>query len=596
MTGRLSGLALTLFLAFASSANAAPTYADLVILHADVHTMEDAAPRATAVAAQDGRIVAVGDDAGVRPMIGPRTRVIDAGGRVVLPGFIDTHMHPRALFDELGPYGDLDLTPEGGVISREALFAKLRAKAAVTPPGQTITGRGYNDNLVGGHPTARELDAVTPGHPVILRHSSGHRALVNTLALTGAGITAATKDPAGGRLVRGPDGEATGIVLESASGLFSRLRDTVPKPDRAAVIAAYRKQFDAFMAQGLTSIAVAGTSPDELEVFRALLQSGMPVQIYAMIRNDRVDWLLDNRNKPEWQVSGLTLRSVKMFHGNSLSGRTAWLYEPYEHDHSYYGLPPRMSQPELNAAVQKAHDAGLQIAVHSNGDREIDMTLTALEAAQTRNPRADPRHRIEHASVVNAGILARVKQDGVALAPHSYIINHGEKMEEFGAARWPWMHPNKRALALGIPIGGNSDYPVSPAMPLERIQSLVTMRARSSGKIYGEGQQLTVEQAVRAWTLGSATLQFEEGEKGSLKPGKRADLVILSGDPWATDPEEIETIKVDATVIDGAVVFERRRQRTPDLTQRATPQTIYPASRRPPCPLSPPNRRHATPW
>lgn len=559
MRARLPELALTLLLALAPGAHAAPTYADLVILHADVHTMEDAAPRASAVAAQGGRIVAVGDDARIRPLIGPGTRVIDAGGRVVTPGFIDTHMHPRALFDELGPYGDLDLTPEGGVTSREALFAKLRAKAAVTPAGQTITGRGYNDNLVGGHPTARELDVVTPRHPVILRHSSGHRAVVNTLALTGAGITAGTKDPVGGQLVRGPDGEATGIVLESAARLFNVLRDTQPRPDNAAVVAAYRKQFDAFIEQGLTSVAVAGTGPEELEVFRTLLQSGMPVRIYAMIYGDRVDWLLENRNRPEWQVDGLTLRAVKMFHGNSLSGRTAWLYEPYAHDHTYYGLPPRMSQAELNAAVQTAHDAGLQIATHSNGDREIDMTLTAYEAAQARNPRADARHRIEHASVVNAGILSRVKRDGVALAPHSYILNHGEKMEEFGAARWPWMHPNKRALDLGIPIGGNSDYPVSPALPLERIQSLVTMRARSNGKVYGDGQQLTVEQAVRAWTLGSATLQFEEGEKGSLKPGKRADLVILSADPWTADPETIEAIKVDATVIGGKVVYERKR-------------------------------------
>jgi hypothetical protein len=251
------------------------------------------------------------------------------------------------------------------------------------------------------------------------------------------------------------------------------------------------------------------------------------------------------------------MRAVKLFHGNSLSGRTAWLYEPYANDPAYYGLPPRMSQAELNAIVKQVHDAGLQAAIHSNGDREIDMVLAAFAAAQEANPRQDARHRIEHASVVNQQILDRIKRDSIAIAPHSYELNHGEKFEEFGSHRWELMHPNKRALDMGIPAGGNSDHPVSPPHVMQRIESLVTRRARSNGKVYGPGQRVSVDQALHLWTMGSAFLQFEEDEKGSITPGKRADIVILSADPASVEPENIETIDVVTTIIGGKIAFER---------------------------------------
>jgi predicted amidohydrolase YtcJ len=532
--------------------------ADLVIVNARVKTMDLAQPAATAVAVTGGRIAQVGDDRALRALVGPGTQVIDAQQRVVLPGFIDTHMHPRPVFNEMSAFGLLDLTPEGGVASRDALLAKIAAKAAVTPKGALIAGRGYNDNLVGGHPDARALDAVSPDHPVILTHSSGHRQVVNSLALSMAGVTAATKDPAGGRFERDSKGKPTGIVLERASSAFSALRAAQAKPDDAAFLAALSQEFRNFVSYGVTSIADAGTDPGRLEDYRALINAGMPVQIYAMLSSSELDWLIAHRADPEWRVPGLKMNAVKVFHGNSLSGRTAWLYEPYAHDPHYYGEPVARPQAELDALILRIHQAGLQAAVHSNGDREIDMVLTAYERAQATTPRSGARHRIEHASVVTAPILARIKADNVALAPHSYVLNHGEKMEEFGAARWEWMHPNKRALALGIPVGGNSDHPVSPPFVMQRIESLVTRRARSNGKVYGPDQTISPDEALRIWTMGSAYLQFEETEKGSISPGKRADLVMLSEDPNAVAADDIETIKVMMTVIGGEIVFDRR--------------------------------------
>jgi predicted amidohydrolase YtcJ len=531
--------------------------ADLVIINANVKTMDPARPSASAVAVAGERILFVGDAAAARALAGPAARVIDARGATLTPGFIDCHIHPRPVFDEMGPFGTLDLTPEGGVTSREKLLAKIAAKAAVTPKGAPILGRGYYDNLVGGHPDAKTLDAVSPDHPVILTHSSGHRSVVNSRALAEAGVTRDTPDPAGGGFGRDKAGDPTGIVLERASGAFSAVRARAPKADPEALREGYMREFRTFVSHGITSIGDAGANPDKIAIYRDLLRAGMPVQIYAMLRADHIDWLIQNQNAPEWRQPGLTLRSIKLFHGNSLSGRTAWLYEPYAHDPTYFGMPPRMSQAELNAVVQRVHDAGLQAAIHSNGDREIDMVLNAFDAAQASKPRADARHRIEHASVVNPAILNRIKRAGVAVAPHSYEINHGEKFEDYGAHRWNWMHPNKSALDMGIPAGGNSDHPVSPPIVMERIESLVTRRARGNGKVYGENQRLSADQAIFLWTMGSAHLQFEEADKGSISVGKRADLVLLSSDPARVAPDDIEKIQVAATIIGGKVAFER---------------------------------------
>jgi predicted amidohydrolase YtcJ len=549
----LAALAILFVFGPANSAMAAP---DLVILDGKVLTMEANQNRATAIAVEGGIITHVGSTRSVRALIGPSTQVIDAKGRTIVPGFIDSHMHPRAQFDELGPYGRLDLTPEAGVVTRADLYAKLRAKIAVTPPGQLIVGSRYQDDLIGGHPTAAQLDVIAPDHPVILVHSSGHRRSVNTLALKASGINDQTPNPPGGAIERDAAGKATGIILESVPG-FQPLYDALPTPSPADELAAYRREFQMFLSHGIVGIGDAGASPEKVDIYRSLLRDGLPVRVYVMISSGSIDWLLANRGKPEWQVPGLTLNTVKLFHGNSLSGRTALLYEPYAHDHTYYGIAPRRSQEEINALVRKVHDAGLQVAIHSNGDREIDMTLDAIAAALAANPRTDHRHRIEHGSVAPLPILQRMRSLGVGLAPHSYILNHGEKLKDFGAARWDHIEPNRTAIALGIPVGGNSDHSVSPPIVMQRIESLVTRRARSNGQVYGPSQRISVEQALRTFTLGSATLQFEDDTHGSIRVGKQGDVVILSTNPLTINTENLETIAVDYTIIDGKVAYRR---------------------------------------
>ena len=537
-------------------------FADLVVLNGKIRTLSDQHEEVEAVAVRGPRIFAVGRDAELEKLIGPKTQIVDAAGRVVLPGFIDTHMHPRPAFDEMGPFGWLDLRPEGGVTSRATLIEKLRAKLNLTPAGTLVIGFGYNDNLVDGHPAANVLDPLSPDHLVVLLHSSGHRSVANTPAMNAAGITDETPNPPGGEIVRDQSGRATGEFLERIPEMGSLLA-RLPQADEPATQEAFQREFRMFARHGITSIADAGVTPEKLNQYRSIIADGMPIRIFAMVSDSHLDWLVANRVTSEWASSPIKIDAIKLFHGNSLSGRTAWLYEPYTHDPDYYGIPPGRSQKDLDALVQRIHDAGLQLAIHANGDREIDMVLEAIENAQAHNPRPDPRHRIEHGSVVNARILDRMLAANVSLAPHSYVLNHGEKMEEYGEQRWNWMHANKSALDLGIPVGGNSDHGVSPPNVMERVQSMVTRRARSNGKVYGAAQRVTVHEALWIWTMGSATLQHEEQEKGSLAPGKLADIIILGADPFTADPEALHSITVDITIIGGRVVYDRAKKEAP---------------------------------
>jgi hypothetical protein len=230
---------------------------------------------------------------------------------------------------------------------------------------------------------------------------------------------------------------------------------------------------------------------------------------------------------------------------------------PGAHRPDYFGVPPARSQEALNKLILSVHEAGLQACVHSNGDREIDMLVAAFENALARKPRSNHRHRIEHCSVVTDELLHRIKMPGLVVVPHAYIWEHGDKMENYGAWRWDWMHAARSMLDRGIPIAGHSDSPVSAADPLLRLQDMVT-RTSAEEKVYGAKQGITAAEALRVWTLGGAFAEFAEDRKGSIEPGKLADFVVLSADPTQEKPERIKDIVVEKTFIGGRMVFERQ--------------------------------------
>jgi predicted amidohydrolase YtcJ len=557
MMQRLAWLLIPAFavLLFSNAAEAVEP-ADLVIRRANVLTMSAERPRATAFAIRAGKFIAVGSEDDVQPLIGKGTAVLELGGKTVLPGFIDAHVHPRPIFPVDSRWYTVDVGP-GAIKTMDELIAALKRKAAITPAGAWVTGFGYQETKLGRHPSRQDLDRASTKHPILIRHSSGHLSACNSLALERAGVNGQTKDPPGGQFERDVNGEPTGVLKEQAAAAVRQANPMTEDPPEADLIAAYRTCLQRFVRRGLTSVHAAGTDPRTADRLAKAQAGNSPVRLYIMLREDRLDEAVRRKRLQKPDEAQVRFGAIKLFHGNSLSGQTCWLSKPYAHRKDYFGIPPARPQSALNQTIRAIHEAGLQACVHTNGDREIDMVLDAFAAALARSPRPNHRHRLEHCSVVNETIQSRIKQLGLVVVPHSYVYEHGDKMENYGPDRWDWMLPNRSLLDLGVPVAGHSDYPVSAADPLLRIQDMVTRRS-AEGKVYGLKQRTTVEQALRVWTLGGAYASFEEEVKGSIERGKLADFVVLTADPTRVEADRIKDIAIERTVIGGRGVFSRK--------------------------------------
>jgi len=526
--------------------------ADLIVVNANVITVDPSRPQAEAFAVENGRISAVGSNAEIRRLAGASTRVLDLQGKTVTPGFNDVHLHPRAVFPDDSPYSTPWLGPDK-VRNMDDLIAALKKKAGNTPKGMLVRGDRYDDVSLGRFPTRHDLDKASTDHPISISHASGHVTSVNSYILEASGITKDTKDPPGGAFDRDPDGTPNGVIRESASRLLKR-GSAVPVPPEEE-IAALVRCFREYAARGITSAGVAGGSPQTFSQLEAARKAGNPVRVGFMFFETHFPALSGVGLKSGFGDGFLRLTSLKVFHGNSLSGRTCWVSEEYSDRPGYFGIPPARSQEDLDKAFQQMHDAGWQIATHSNGDREIDMVLTAIERAQAHDPRPDARHRIEHASIMNQALLERAKKAGVILVFHSYMWEHGEKLESYGEKRLAMMHAYRTAIDMGIHVAGHSDSTVSAADPLLRIQDMVT-RKGSNGKVYGGNQRVSVDEAIKVWTLDGAYATFEEKIKGSITAGKLADFVVLRQDPRRVNPDTIKDIVVDSTYVDGECVWQ----------------------------------------
>jgi predicted amidohydrolase YtcJ len=319
-------------------------------------------------------------------------------------------------------------------------------------------------------------------------------------------------------------------------------------------IQGYLNCFRQYSAQGITSVGIAGGNPSSFRLMQELRDLGNPVRVGFMFNAGSFDELQSAGIQRGLGDDRLRITALKTFQGNSLSGRTAWLSQPYTDRPGYFGIPPARSQEQLDADYKKWWNAGWQVATHSNGDREIDMVLTAIESAAAKNPRPGARWRIEHASVMNQALLDRVKKDGVILVFHSYMWEYGPILASYGPERLAMMHAYRTAIDMGIPVAGHSDSPVSAAYPLRRIQDMVT-RKDSSGVGRGEDQRISVNEAIKIWTLDGAYATFEESIKGSITPGKLADFVVLEKDPRKVPADTIKDITLEATYLGGEKVY-----------------------------------------
>jgi len=536
--------------------------ADLVLNNGNIITIKQKGDRAQAIAIKGNTIVAVGSNEEIKKYIGRSTRVIDLKGRTVTPGFNDPHQHPAPIYSFEAPYAELELDT---VSSMKNLIALLKRKAAITPKGMLIRGVGYNETHLGGQPIRDSLDKASTDHPILISHASGHLEAANSFLMKINGIDETTQDPPGGAFERyigtnKPDG----ICKESAAGFLYRSKNIInpPKPTHEQEMAGYRLYFNNVLASGVTSLGDAWTTPEKVKIYQELIDEKFPIRLNLIIGVSYLDQVLGGKI-PQIHTDYLRINTIKVFHGNSLSGKTCWLYQPYDMINpvtgkkDYYGIPPAQSQAGLDSLFYKIHHAGWQIACHSNGDREIDMVITAMENAQKLDPRPDPRHRIEHCSITNQHILDKIKKDGIIPVFHCYMYELGDKMLVYGSKRMSMLHPTKTAEDMGIIYALHSDFPVSPYQAMPRLFSAVTRKTRE-GIVIGANQCIDAETAIKAYTYAGAYATFEEKKKGTLQPGRFADLIVLDVDPTTVNPDDIRNIKVQMTIVGGKIVYQRQ--------------------------------------
>ncbi len=542
--------------ATASDAASPTINPDLVVLNATVRTLDPSQPRAEAVAALGGRIVAVGTTAELRALAGPRARVIDAGGRLVLPGFNDAHVHFLSGGFELSGVNLRDAKTPKEFAERLGRFAKQ------LPPGRWITGGEWDHEAWPGTPlpTRDMIDAVTPETPVLVSRLDGHMALANSCALKLAGVTRATQDPPGGMIVRdSKTGEPTGLLKDAAMGLVA---EKIPPPTRAEKLAAARAASAHAASHGVTSVQDMSAGSDT-GVYQELLERGeLKTRIYAVWPLPQWEQLARTGVRAPFGNDWLRIGGLKGFSDGSLGSSTALFFEPYLEAPDTRGLPADEMFPEggMRRRIEAADRAGLQVMVHAIGDRANDTMLTIFEQVTSANGPRDRRFRIEHAQHLRAQDIPRFGRARVIASMQPYHAADDGRWagKRIGPERLKGTYAFRALLDAGAVLAFGSDWTVAPLDPLQGIAAAVTRRTLDGKNPNGwvPEQKIAVEEAVRAFTVGSATAEFAENAKGTLTPGKLADLVILSQDIFTIRPETIEQTRVQLTVVDGQVVHD----------------------------------------
>ena len=530
-----------------------PATGDLLLLNGRVLTMDPAQPIASAVAIRMGRVAYAGDDAGARAAAAPGSEVIDLGGRTATPGLNDAHAHPMSVGFALL---DLDLSPERNT-SIADIQRLVRDAAASRPPGTWIVGRGYDDARLaeGRHPTREDLDDIAPDHPVVLIRMCHHIGAANSAALRLANVTSATADPEGGLFDRDVHGDPTGVLRETALTL---VRAGIPEPTEQDIMDALEAGGHEFLRNGVTSAVEAGIrDPRELRAFQRLREQGrLPFRAYLMmIIDDTLDDLISLGIQTGFGDDWLKIGPAKLFSDGSIGGRTAMMHAPYEGQPANYGLwmmPPDV----LKAKVRRAHDAGFQVGIHAIGDAAIDLVLDAYEEAQTANPRPDTRHRIEHCSIVDDRILGRIRDLGVVPIPGTSFLRHFRDayVNNLGEWRIGQAYGMRSFERFGIIAAASSDAPVVPVNALAGIQTMMT-RHDILGRPVNPAEAISLEDALRAYTVNGAYAAFEEGIKGTLKLGMLGDVTVFETDLSQVAPTDLADVPVAYTIADGNVVY-----------------------------------------
>jgi predicted amidohydrolase YtcJ len=543
--------------------------ATLAIVNAHVVTVDSAKPEAEAVAMAGDRILVVGTNAEVRRVVGTATKVIDANGRLVIPGFIEGHGHLLGLGETKR---QLDLTTAR---TWDEIVARVAAAARTAPRSAWIIGHGWHQEkwdrpptpAVEGNPVHGSLSAASPDNPVLLEHASGHASFVNATALRLAGITNATRNPAGGEIVRDASGAATGLLRESAQDLAERTHER----SRAGLTRAQRdaesRQLVALAAadalsKGITSFHDAGATFEQIDVLRALAREhNLPLRLYSMVRWEslaRMDSLLDRYRVDGYGDGYLTVRAIKRQIDGALGSNGAWLLEPYADLPRSTGLA--IEQPEsLQRVAALALKHGYQLATHAIGDRANREVLDVYERATLHTYPKALRWRIEHAQHIAPSDVGRFAKLGVIASmqgihtisdapwiPTKLGVERAERESYLFRSLWD----------EGVVVTNGTDAPVEDVNPIPSFYGMVA-RVAKDGRVFVPSQRLTRAEALQAYTLNNAYASFSERTLGSLTPGKYADVVVLSKDIMRVPEAEIRDARVDYTIVGGVVRYAR---------------------------------------
>lgn len=540
------------------AAHAATRDADLVVFNARVYTVDSGAPRAEAFAVKAGRFAAVGSTADMKSLIVKGSRTFDARGMTIVPGFIDCHNHAPGntlLYEVLvgNPYV-VEFVTIAGIVD------KLRAKARQTPPGTWVEGFFFDDTkLKDNRPlNIHDLDEVSKDHPVAVHHRGGHTSFYNSKAFEMAGISRNSPNPPGGTFDRDAAGDLNGRVTDRATYALNRAgKRTVYSEEQRMQrdrdgLAYISKQF---VRYGVTSVHHEGGDLEALQQVRARgeLLHRVSYEANGKVLDAMISGGLMSGFGDEWIRLGATSEHTV---DGSFSERTMALSAPYPGIEPPYKGNITETQDDLNQWIERVHRAGIQVNCHANGDVAIDMVLTAVERAGRLHPRPDARPKITHCTLINDGLVRRIKTLGAVPAPFTtYAYYNSDKFRFYGEELMERSMAYRTLLDAGVQAAAGSDFGPGPFDPRMAIQGMVT-RTGWDGKTWGANQRISVEEALRVNTLNGAYNSREETLKGSITPGKLADFVVLSDDLFAAPHDKIKDIDVVRTVVGGATVYQ----------------------------------------
>jgi len=533
--------------------------ADLIVSNAKIWTVDKAHPTAQAVAVLGDRIVAVGSNAEVDAWRGPATRTIDAGGHLLLPGFNDAHVHFVSGGLQLASIELNDAT------SAEEFARRIAERAKTTPKGEWILGGEWDETkwTPAQLPTKELIDSVTPNTPVFVTRYDGHMGLANSVALRLAGITAQTPDPPGGVIVRDAQGNPTGALKDAA---LDQIDKFIPPLTHEQRVQAVKRALAHAASLGVTSVQEMDDNGEELEniaVYAELLGRGeLTARIYTAPLIKYVDDLAKIGVRHAFGGPYLRIGALKTFADGSLGSSTAYFFEPFADQPNNHGLLSDAMQPLslMRERMMKADAAGLQICTHAIGDQGISMILDLYSEVETAHAPADRRFRIEHAQHMAAKDFDRfAKLKVIASVQPYHAIDDGRWAEKrIGHDRASRTYAFRTFLNHGVRLAFGTDWNVAPLNPMLSVYAAVT-RATLDGRNpsgWFPEQKLTLPEALEAYTIGSAYAEFQENEKGSITPGKLADMVLLSDDLFSIPPENIRNVKVLKTILGGKVIWD----------------------------------------